>query len=883
MGKAPMMKHMLRWAESYGSVAITASDIANMVPYLDEDPAVMSHLLWAFLNVNLTQAAREIFCNVPDSEGFEAWRRVYCHIFSRTERRRDELYRQIHDPKGTTKPHEVAGILEEWDTNQRLYKDLGGVPLRFDELRSIVLKIIPELLRDNLVFKLNDFRTWHELKEWIKENARLLMVYSKPTPVNLAETGKPTEEELEKYDEMSLDEAIFELGKEANTCSILALVERRQQRRAAFGKQQRAGRAQAAKADGAPAGKGDGKGKSPPMSAGGKPLCTNCGKEGHDKFSCRADKVPLSEQPCFRCGKTGHRSAQCKSGLPAKALEAEDPDIFMMQAEELVSGAQLCVPTDEPVAAKHLNGEHPHAGESVVDNVKLTSLARLKGRAQVTGPVFFHASDTEQESDSTGDVDSDSELSDAENSSITAPAACCARRCKERGFLTCSEVLFARMKNEMQAVRGGHVHVPVAVVVPEESEDESGPPEMRSSSDEEEVKKVEDPMDEDSSDDGEDFLDWLARDFAPSASSKRANRATVSSKRANRATEKSKKRRMKRNRKSSATAASTVPDVSYEVDVCNTCDQDSDDEAMDILANIGRRCNPQGCGNGCSCEEDAQEEEFVFHDACGPPESMRSCIAGATKVTGEQDGGNPLNKEPANVEKKVMTNGIVDKDDEEQHPEDDVELEDFDYEPPLRIRIWRWISQRMEKSVNEEDEEDSVYDPRHMHAELNILEGEVYDHINMAATEGNTQDEYFEECFEVALDSGSGEHVASKKDAPSYTVVPSAGSRAGQHFIAANNARIPNQGEFTLALRAAAAQGKKGRAIKSTFQVANVTRPLWSVGRICDAGLDVKFNKDYASVLTKEGKELCRFQRQGGLYLAKLSLRNPLFRDFHRP
>ena len=185
--------------------------------------------------------------------------------------------------------------------------------------------------------------------------------------------------------------------------------------------------------------------------------------------------------------------------------------------------------------------------------------------------------------------------------------------------------------------------------------------------------------------------------------------------------------------------------------------------------------------------------------------------------------------------------------------------------------------------MNEDYDEDSVYDPRHQYAEINILGGEVYDSINMADTEGNVKDEYFEECFEVALDSGSGEHVASKKDAPSYTVVPSAGSRAGQHFIAANNARIPNQGEFTLSLRGEAEQGKKGRAIKSTFQVANVTRPLWSVGRICDAGLEVKFNKDYASVLSREGKELCCFKLQGGLYLANLSLRNPLFRDLHRP
>ena len=79
-----MMKYVLKWEESHGTNIITPSNVMSLAPHLDEDPFVMNHLLWAFLNVNLTNAAREIFCNVPDSEGFEAWHRVYSHVFSRT-------------------------------------------------------------------------------------------------------------------------------------------------------------------------------------------------------------------------------------------------------------------------------------------------------------------------------------------------------------------------------------------------------------------------------------------------------------------------------------------------------------------------------------------------------------------------------------------------------------------------------------------------------------------------------------------------------------------------------------------------------------------------------------------------------------------------------
>ena len=49
-----------------------------------------------------------------------------------------------------------------------------------------------------------------------------------------------------------------------------------------------------------------------------------------------------------------------------------------------------------------------------------------------------------------------------------------------------------------------------------------------------------------------------------------------------------------------------------------------------------------------------------------------------------------------------------------------------------------------------------------------------------------------------------------------------------------------------------------------------------SVGKICDEGHEITFNNVCAVVRSKEGAELCRFQREaGGLYVAKLKLRNP--------
>ena len=65
------MGHVLKWAEDHGSNDINHCGIGNLSGYLDEDPYVINHLVWAFMSVNLTGKAREIFCNVADFQRLE--------------------------------------------------------------------------------------------------------------------------------------------------------------------------------------------------------------------------------------------------------------------------------------------------------------------------------------------------------------------------------------------------------------------------------------------------------------------------------------------------------------------------------------------------------------------------------------------------------------------------------------------------------------------------------------------------------------------------------------------------------------------------------------------------------------------------------------------
>ena len=64
--------------------------------------------------------------------------------------------------------------------------------------------------------------------------------------------------------------------------------------------------------------------------------------------------------------------------------------------------------------------------------------------------------------------------------------------------------------------------------------------------------------------------------------------------------------------------------------------------------------------------------------------------------------------------------------------------------------------------------------------------------------------------------------------------------------------------------------------VKSCFQIARVTRPLMSVGKLCDNGLEVTFNDKQAIVRDKDGARICCFGRApGGLYLCKFRLKRP--------
>ena len=136
--------------------------------------------------------------------------------------------------------------------------------------------------------------------------------------------------------------------------------------------------------------------------------------------------------------------------------------------------------------------------------------------------------------------------------------------------------------------------------------------------------------------------------------------------------------------------------------------------------------------------------------------------------------------------------------------------------------------------------------------------------------------------MDVAADSGAGDNVASKADAPGYKVKESVSSRRGGNFVGAGGHRMRNKGEMLLPLEAPGWPGKT-HPVDAMFQVADVCRPLFSVSRICDRGNNrMIFDREKAVVKNPKGQALCVFKREGNLYVAQMRVRNPKHSSFGR-
>ena len=80
-------------------------------------------------------------------------------------------------------------------------------------------------------------------------------------------------------------------------------------------------------------------------------------------------------------------------------------------------------------------------------------------------------------------------------------------------------------------------------------------------------------------------------------------------------------------------------------------------------------------------------------------------------------------------------------------------------------------------------------------------------------------------------------------------------------MIVENGGRLSNLGQKILNLEP---ESDGSTSPKSCFQIARVTRPLVSVGKICESIMKATFDDTEAPVRAQDGSEVCVFERKPG-------------------
>ena len=117
---------------------------------------------------------------------------------------------------------------------------------------------------------------------------------------------------------------------------------------------------------------------------------------------------------------------------------------------------------------------------------------------------------------------------------------------------------------------------------------------------------------------------------------------------------------------------------------------------------------------------------------------------------------------------------------------------------------------------------------------------------------------------EGVVDSGAEESVTNKGVFPGK-VLPSAMSKAGRRYRAANGSRIPNLGQQDVEFRT-----DEGFGCGIPFQVAEVERPLKAASQLAACGNKVVFEKSGGYVENMATGKNIALKKKGGVYVLRM-------------
>ena len=124
--------------------------------------------------------------------------------------------------------------------------------------------------------------------------------------------------------------------------------------------------------------------------------------------------------------------------------------------------------------------------------------------------------------------------------------------------------------------------------------------------------------------------------------------------------------------------------------------------------------------------------------------------------------------------------------------------------------------------------------------------------------------------LETVVDSGAAESVAPVGMAPWVPRQESEGSKRGPTYLSASGDKLPNMGEKKFDMVT-----PEGHWAQATFQVAEVTRPLCSVSKMCDKGNRVVFELGGGYVEHLKSGMRTKFTRQNNVYVMDMYVQDP--------
>ena len=113
--------------------------------------------------------------------------------------------------------------------------------------------------------------------------------------------------------------------------------------------------------------------------------------------------------------------------------------------------------------------------------------------------------------------------------------------------------------------------------------------------------------------------------------------------------------------------------------------------------------------------------------------------------------------------------------------------------------------------------------------------------------------------LELIVDSGAAASVLLAGMFDDYSVKQGEAAKKGVHYLTADGGRVPNIGETRLRLFT-----KEKVKCSVTFQVAEIQKPILSVGTLTAMGNTVNFTRFGGTILNQKTKQKFTFKRRGG-------------------